>query len=85
MIVIIPETIISLGILGFAIIYIICLCLSGLNKYSGAITFPIMIIVGLDYWDYYISGNNELFYLALFSWVGAIFLLFETIIRLKNK
>ena len=85
MIGILPYEIINLGILGFMLIYAVCLIISGLNKYIGAITFPIMLIIGLNYWDYYVTGNTELFWLAIFSWLGAVFIIFETIMRIKNE
>lgn len=81
MIGILPETIINLGVLGFLIILAVCLVLVGIYKYIGIITFPIMLIVGLDYWNYYIDGNSELFWLAILSWVSIPFLIFLTIKR----
>lgn len=81
MIGIIPEAIINLGVLGFLIILAICLVLVTIYKYIGIITFPIMLIVGLNYWDYYVLGNSDLFWLAVLSWLSIPFLIFLTIKR----
>lgn len=81
MIGILPEQIINLGVLGFMIILAVCLVLVMIYKYIGIITFPIMLIVGLDYWDYYSSGNSELIWLAILSWLSIPFLIFLTVKR----
>jgi hypothetical protein len=80
----IPEAIINLGILGFLIILVSCAILLLLNKYLGIISAIILIIVGLNYWDYYKAGTNDLLWLAIFSFISAVFCIMQLIWRIRK-
>ena len=82
---ILPELIITLGIIGWFIIVAFALLLSIINKYIGVIGVILLIIVGFDYWSYYVDSNSTSFYLSFLTWFVAVFIMFETIIRIKSN
>jgi len=84
-IMLLPELIITLGILGWFIIIAFAILLSIINKYVGVLGIIVLILVGLDYWSYYVDSNSTSFYLSFLTWFVAVFIMFETIIRIKTN
>jgi len=80
-----PELIISLGVLGWFIIVAFALLLSIINKYIGVLGIILLILLGFDYWSIYATSNTTDFYLSFLTWFVAVLLMFETIIRIKNN
>jgi len=84
-IMLLPTLIIELGILGWFIIVAFALLLSIINKYIGVLGIIVLILLGLDYWSYYVDANTTDFYLSFLTWFVAVFIMFETIVRIKSN
>jgi len=81
---ILPEIIITLGLLGWFIMVAFALLLTIINKYIGVVGIIFFIILGLDYYTYYSASNTTDIYYSWLTWFVAVLLMFETIYRLKT-
>jgi len=81
---ILPELIITLGLLGWFIMVAFALLLTIINKYIGIVGIIFFIILGLDYYNYYSASNSTDIYYAWLTWFVAVLLMFESVYRMKT-
>jgi len=81
---ILPDIIITLGVLGWFIIIAFTVLLSIINKYIGVVGIIFLIILGLDYYTYYVGSNTTSIYYSWLTWFVAILLMFQTIRLIKE-
>jgi len=81
---ILPEIIITLGLLGWFIIISFAVLISLVNKYIGVVGIIFLIILGFDYYTEYSASNTTDIYYSLLTWFVAVLLMFQTI-RLVKK
>lgn len=82
---ILPEIIITLGLLGWFIMVAFALLVSIINKYVGVIGIIFFIILGFDYYTYYVDSNSTNIYYSLLTWIVAVLLMFQTIRLIKSE
>ena len=81
---ILPEIIITLGLLGWFIMVAFAVLLSIINKYIGVIGIIFFVILGLDYYTYYVDSNSTNIYYSFLTWFVAVLLMFQTIRLIKK-
>ena len=81
---ILPEIIITLGLLGWFIMVAFAVLLSIINKYIGVIGIIFFVILGFDYYTYYVGSNTTEIYYSFLTWIVAVLLMFQTIRLIKS-
>jgi len=81
---ILPEIIITLGLLGWFIIIAFAILISLVNKYVGVVGIIFLIILGFDYYTEYSTSNTTDIYYSFLTWFVAVLLMFQTIRLIKR-
>jgi len=81
---ILPTIIITLGVLGWFILIAFAVLLSIINKYIGVVGILFLILLGFDYYTYYIDSDSTSIYYSFLTWFVAVLLMFQTIRLIKK-
>jgi len=81
---ILPTIIITLGVLGWFILIAFAVLLSIINKYIGVVGILFLILLGFDYYTYYIGSDSTSIYYSFLTWFVAVLLMFQTIRLIKK-